>query len=70
MSRNKKKTSSKAASRTSSPVFRGEDHDVNETGKQEDIVLKDMKVSDILKGNYAPIKIPLLDIPGMRPLIY
>lgn len=29
-----------------------------------------MKVSEILKGNFAPIEIPLIDIPGSKPLIY
>lgn len=35
----------------------------------KDSDLKAMKVSDILQGNYAPLEIPLLDIPGMTPLI-
>ena len=29
-----------------------------------------MKVSDILQGNYAPLEIPMLEIPGCCPLIY
>ena len=29
-----------------------------------------MKVSDILKGDFAPIEIPFLEIPGTRPLVY
>ncbi len=27
-------------------------------------------MSDILTGNFAPIEIPILDIPGTSPLIY
>ena len=27
-------------------------------------------MSDILTGNFAPIEIPMLEIPGTRPLIY
>lgn len=41
-----------------SAVFKGEEQEI------------DKKVSDILRGNFAPITIPLLDIPGVRPLIY
>ena len=69
MSRGKKQASVKAASRTSSPVFQG-DEEVKETDEQMNIQLKDMKVSDILTGNYAPLMIPLLEIPGSRPLVY
>ena len=29
-----------------------------------------MKVSDILTGNFAPIEIPVLEIPGTKPLVY
>ena len=32
--------------------------------------MKNMKVSDILQGNFAPIEIPMLEIPGTTPLIY
>ena len=32
--------------------------------------MKNMKVSDILQGNFAPIEIPILEIPGTSPLIY
>ena len=32
--------------------------------------LKELKVSDILQGNFNPIEIPLIEIPGTRPLIY
>ena len=39
-----------------------------ESLKEED--LKNLKVSDILKGNFAPLEIPVLDIPGTSPLIY
>ena len=28
------------------------------------------KVSDIMKGNFTPIEIPIIDIPGSSPLIY
>lgn len=41
-----------------SVVFKGEEQEI------------DVKVSEILKGNFASIEIPLLDIPGSRPLIY
>lgn len=27
-------------------------------------------MSDILKGNFAPIEIPELEIPGVRPIVY
>ena len=29
-----------------------------------------MKVSDILTGNFAPIEIPEIEIPGSKPLVY
>ena len=32
--------------------------------------LKDIKVSDIMKGNFASIEIPAIEIPGSKPLIY
>ena len=32
--------------------------------------LKEMKVSDILTGNFAPLEIPMIDIDGTKPLIY
>ena len=31
---------------------------------------KSVVVSDILKGDYAPIDIPLIEIPGSKPLIF
>lgn len=46
-------------SRMNSAVFKG--------GEEQEI---DMKVSDILQGNFAPIEIPLIDIPGTKPLVY
>ena len=36
-------------------------------GEEEAI---DLNVSEILQGNFAPIEIPLLEIPGVRPLVY
>ena len=27
-------------------------------------------MSDILQGNFAPIEIPIIDIPGSKPLVY
>ena len=27
-------------------------------------------VSDILKGDFAPIEIPLIEIPGSKPLVF
>lgn len=32
--------------------------------------MKELKVSDILQGNFNPIDVPLIEIPGTRPLIY
>lgn len=32
--------------------------------------MKNLKVSDILQGNFAPIEIPMIEIPGTKPLIY
>ena len=36
-------------------------------GDQQELGLK---VSDILTGNFAPIEIPVLEIPGTKPLVY
>ena len=44
-----------------SPVF---------TGSKYETDLKTVNVSDILKGNFAPIEIPRIDIPGSKPLVY
>jgi len=46
-----------------SPVFSGTEQPPEET-------LDFLKVSDILQGNFAPVEIPMLEIPGSRPLIY
>ena len=32
--------------------------------------MSNVKVSDILQGNFAPLEIPILEIPGTRPLMY
>ena len=40
----------------------------SEAGGSEE--LKSMKVSEIMKGNFAPIDIPYVEIPGETPLIY
>ena len=49
------------ASREESPVF---------TGGKYETDLKTVKVSDILQGDFAPIEIPMIEIPGSRPLVY
>ena len=48
-------------SRKESPVF---------TGSKYETDLKTVKVSDILQGDFAPIEIPMIEIPGSRPLVY
>lgn len=40
------------------------------TGSKYETDLKTVKVSDILKGDFAPIVIPVIEIPGTRPLVY
>ena len=40
----------------------------NKVQKSED--LKNLKVSDILTGNFASLEVPMLEIPGTSPLIY
>ncbi len=32
--------------------------------------MKNLKVSDILTGNFASVEVPMLEIPGTSPLIY
>lgn len=49
------------ANRKESPVF---------TGSKYETDLKTVKVSDILQGDFAPIDIPMIEIPGSRPLVY
>ena len=46
---------------TKSPVF---------SGSKFESDLKTVKVSDILQGDFAPIEIPMIEIPGSRPLVY
>lgn len=39
--------------------------------QKESEVIKNRKFSDdLMQGEFSPIKIPLLDIPGIRPLVY
>ena len=32
--------------------------------------VKGLNVSEILKGNFTPVAIPVIEIPGSRPLVY
>ena len=45
------------------PVYGEKEHEL------KDGDLKVMKVSDILQGNFAPLEIPMIEIPGTKPLI-
>ena len=39
--------------------------------KERNKVVEEGKiVSDILKGDFAPIEIPLIEIPGSKPLVF
>lgn len=46
--------------KASSPVFTGESRGHKTTAI----------VSDILQGDYTPVEIPLIEIPGSKPLIF
>jgi hypothetical protein len=46
------------SSGVNSAVFQGEEEEITQ------------RVSDILQGNFAPIEIPYLEIPGSMPLVF
>ena len=54
-------TTTKKREETGSPVF---------TGSKYETDLKTVKVSDILQGDFTPIEIPMIEIPGSKPLVY
>lgn len=48
----------------------GKDSDNDMIEQAEGMQDIDLKLSDLLKGNFAPIEIPYIEIPGSAPLVY